>query len=97
MAQSANTALYAIERSALDVLRTEHDRYMETQTLTPAFVSLLKATHDMVMKGAKQRAGILTDGKSPRDVLVELQQLVIEFQMLVDQENESAAETSQLQ
>lgn len=88
MAQTVNTALYAIERSALEVLRTEHDKYTESQVLTPAFVSLLRATHDMVMKGAKQRAGIMTEGKSPREVLVELEQLCVEFRMLVDQENE---------
>lgn len=83
-----NAALYGVERQALEVLRKEFEKYSETQTLTPSFVSLLKATHEMVMKGAKQRAGILTDGKSPREVLVELEQLCVEFRELVQQENE---------
>lgn len=85
---TVNSALYGVERQALEVLRKEYERYMESQALTPSFVSLLKATHEMVMKGAKQRAGIVTDGKSPREILVELEQLVVEFRQIVEQENE---------
>jgi hypothetical protein len=88
MAQSVNAGLYGIERNALEVVRIEVEKYLRDQNLTPSFVALLRNTHEMLMKGAKSRAGIDTSGKSPREILVELQQLVVEFQMLVDQENE---------
>lgn len=88
MADSLNTGLYSVERQALAVLRTEMQRYEETQTLTPQFVQLMRNTHEMLMKGATKRAGLDTANKSPREILVELQQLVAEFQQLVDQENE---------
>lgn len=85
---SVNAAIYGVERQALDVLAKEYAKYQETQTLTPSFVALMKNTHEMVLKGAKQRAGIETDGRSPREILVELEQLVVEFRQIVDQENE---------
>ena len=87
-----STALYSIERQALKVLETEFEKYSETQVLSPSYVSLLKATYDMVMKGAAHRAGIDTSKKSPREILVELQQLVSEFEELVRLENEQTAE-----
>ncbi len=90
-----NSALYGVERQALEVRRREFEKYLQDQTLTPSFVQLLKATHDMVMKGAKERVGLDTAGKSPREVLVELEQLVVEFRQLVDQENEMNEETIQ--
>jgi hypothetical protein len=92
MAQSVNSGLYGVERQALEVMRVEYEKYMATQGLTPAFVALMRNTHEMLMKGAKQRAGLDTANKSPREILVELQQLVVEFQMLVDQENEMVNE-----
>lgn len=92
MAQSVNAGLYGVERQALEVLRVEYDKYQASQVLTPPFVALIRNTHEMLLKGAKSRAGIDTSGKSPREILVELQQLVVEFQMLVDQENEMANE-----
>lgn len=94
MSNTVNSALYGVERQALDVLRKEVERYYENQTLTPSFVALLKATHEMVLKGAKQRGGIATDGKSPREILVELEQLVVEFREIVQQENELSVEGS---
>lgn len=87
-----NSALYGVERQALEVLSKEFAKYQEGQVLTPSFVQLLKATHEMVLKGAKERVGLDTAGKSPREVLVELEQLVVEFRQLVDMENESEAE-----
>lgn len=92
MADALNTGLYGIERQALMVLRVEHEKYMTTQALTPSFVALLKATHDMLLKGAAKRAGLDTANKNPREILVELHQLVAEFQELVDQENEMQRE-----
>lgn len=89
-----STALYGIERQALEVLRTEFEKYQQSQVLTPSYVSLMKATYEMVMKGAAHRAGIDTSKKSPREILVELQQLVSEFQQIVDQENELEASRS---
>jgi hypothetical protein len=83
-----NSALYGVERQALEVLRKEFEKYQQEQVLTPSFVQLMKATHEMVLKGAKERVGLDTAGKSPREVLVELEQLVVEFRQLVDQENE---------
>ena len=83
-----NSALYGVERQALEVCAKEFAKYQESQTLTPSFVQLMKATHEMVLKGAKERVGLDTAGKSPREVLVELEQLVVEFRQLVDQENE---------
>jgi len=89
---SVNSALYGVERQALDVLRKEYERYLESQNLTPSFVSLLKATHEMLLKGAKQRVGLDVGNRSPREVLVELEQLVTEFRQIVDQENEMNAQ-----
>ncbi len=83
-----NSALYGVERQALEVLRKEFEKYQQEQVLTPSFVQLMKATHEMVLKGAKERVGLDTAGKSPREVRVELEQLVVEFRQLVDQENE---------
>ncbi len=83
-----NAALYGVERQALAVLEKEFEKYKSEQVLTPSFVQLMKATHEMVLKGAKERVGLDTAGKSPREVLVELEQLVVEFRQLVDQENE---------
>lgn len=88
MSDARSTSLYGVERQALAVLRTEMTKYEATQTLTPSFVQLMKATHDMLMKGAAQRGGVDIGNKSPREILVELQQLVAAFQELVDQENE---------
>jgi hypothetical protein len=87
-----NSALYGVERQALEVLSKEFARYQESQTLTPSFVQLLKATHEMVLKGARERVGLDTAGKSPREVLVELEQLVVEFRQIVEQENEMEQE-----
>lgn len=92
MVDALNTGLYGVERQALSVLRVEFEKYAQTQILTPSFVSLMKATHEMLIKGASKRAGIDTANKNPREILVELQQLVSEFQELVDQENELASE-----
>ncbi len=92
MADQVNTGLYGIERQALMVLRTEFEKYQTSQTLTPSFVQLMKATHEMLIKGAAKRGGIDTSNKSPREILVELQQLCAEFQELVDQQNEMVAE-----
>jgi hypothetical protein len=92
MSSQVNASLYATERMALDVLRREMQKYEETQALSGSFVALLKNTHEMLMKGAKQRVGLDLGSKSPREVLVELQQLVVEFQQLVEQENELAAQ-----
>ncbi len=92
MVDALNTGLYGIERQALAVLRTEFEKYLTSQVLTPSFVQLMKATHDMLLKGAAKRAGLDTANKSPREILVELHQLVAEFQELVDQENELANE-----
>ena len=92
MSQSVNAGLYGVERHALDILRKECERYELTQQLTPSLVALLRNTHEMLLKGAKSRAGVDTAGKSPREILVELQQLVVEFQQLVDQENELQSE-----
>jgi len=89
---SVNSALYGVERQALDVLRKEYARYCDSQTLTPSFVALLKATHEMLLKGAKQRVGLDVGNRSPREVLVELEQLVTEFRQIVDQENEMNAQ-----
>lgn len=95
MADQLNTALYGVERQAMAVLRTEFDKYQASQVLTPSFVQLLRATHDMLMKGAAKRAGLDTANKSPREILVELTQLVAEFQELVDRENEFGERTMQ--
>ncbi len=91
MSQTVNSALYGVERQALEVLRKEFERYNETQVLTPAFVALMRNTHEMVLKGCKQRVGLDIANKSPREVLVELQQLVVEFQLIVENENEMEA------
>lgn len=92
MSTQINASLYAMERMALDVARREMEKYQETQVLSPSFVKLLRDTHEMLMKGAKQRVGLDLGSKSPREVLVELQQLVVEFQQLVEQENELQAD-----
>ena len=89
---SVNSALYGVERQALEVLRKEYEKYQLEQVLTPSFVALLKATHEMVLKGAKQRVGLDTGNKSPREVLVELEQLVVEFRQIVEHENEMSSE-----
>jgi hypothetical protein len=89
---AVNSALYGVERQALEVLGKEFQKYQQDQVLTPAFVQLLRATHEMVLKGAKQRVGLDTGNKSPREVLVELEQLVVEFRQIVDQENEMQAQ-----
>jgi hypothetical protein len=94
MSSTVNSALYGVERQALAVLDKEIQRYHESQTLTPSLVQLMKNTHEMVLKGAKQRGGIATDGKSPREILVELEQLVVEFREIVQQENELSVEGS---
>lgn len=94
MAAQVSTALYGIERQALEVCRIEYEKYVASQTLTPSYVQLMKATYDMLMKGAAHRAGVDIANKSPREVLVELQQLVVEFQQYVDQENEMAQENT---
>lgn len=80
-------ALHGIERQALEVLRVEFEKYQETQVLTPSFVQLMKATHEMVMKRVKGSTGIDTS-RSPREILVELEQLTSEVRTIVDQENE---------
>ena len=92
MADQLNTALYGVERHAMSVLRTEFDKYQASQVLTPSFVQLMKATHEMLMKGAAKRSGLDTANKSPREILVELEQLAAEFRELVQQEEEVDAE-----
>ncbi len=91
MADQLHTSLYGVERQALTVLKTEHQKYQESQVLTPSYVQLMRATHDMLMKGAQRRSGLDIANKSPREILVELTQLVSEFQELVDQQNEAEA------
>lgn len=83
-----NAGLYGVERQALEVLRVEMEKYRQEQQLTPSLVQLLRATHEMLMRGAKSRAGVDTANKSPREILVELDQLREEFRQLVEQENE---------
>lgn len=96
MAETLNGSLYGVERQSLEVLRLEYQRYIDTGKLTPQFVQLMKNTHEMLMKGARQRAGVDISSKSPREILVELHQLQAEFQAMVDLE-EQMADQGQLQ
>jgi hypothetical protein len=79
-------ALHGIERQALEILRIEFEKYQDSQILTPSLVQLIKATHDMVMKRVASTG--IDPSRSPREVLVELEQLTSEVRMMVEQENE---------
>ena len=89
---TVNSALYGIERQALEVLSKEMQKYQETQSLTPSFVQLLKNTHEMILKGAKQRVGLDMANKSPREILVELKQLEAEVEQMIQHEDEMNAQ-----
>jgi hypothetical protein len=84
----ASTALMSIELQAMKVLEREMDRYLESQVPVPSsLVQLLKATHDMIMKRCKSTLGLTDDGKTPREMLVEVRQLASELEQAVEREN----------
>lgn len=79
----------SIELQAMKVLDREIERYFEGNGSVPtSLVSLLKATHDMIMKRTRATLGIGDDGKSAREMLVEVRQLVSELEQAVQKENE---------
>lgn len=83
-------ALYGIETTALKLLEDEVARHREHNLpVSNALVSLLKATHEMIFKRLKASLGNnAEEPRSPREMLVELEQFKSELQQLVRQENE---------
>ena len=82
-------ALYGIETQALKLLDEELERHRASgMPVTNALVSLLRTTHDMIFK--RMRASGVSDGdaKSPREMLVELEQFKSELVQLVRHEND---------
>lgn len=83
-------ALYGIETTALKLLEEEVQRHRESGLpISGSLVSLLKTTHEMIFKRLKASMGAgADDPRSPREMLVELEQFKSELQTLVRQENE---------
>ncbi len=83
-------ALYGIEMTALKLLEEEVQRHRESGlAISQPLVSLLKATHEMIFKRLKASLGTAEEPRSPREMLVELEQFKSELTQLVRTENET--------
>ena len=83
-------ALYGIEMTALKLLEEEVQRHRDAGVaISQPLVSLLKATHEMIFKRLKASLGTAEEPRSPREMLVELEQFKSELQQLVRTENET--------